>query len=213
MAAILFYVDEDLNGLHDISTAGSGLGFYGSGGFGNSVAVSEYQDNTFVTDSNGATQGAQTNNVKYISATGAELPGAIQAQLQYIPNSKATLNIRFTNDSAVEVQNAELRIYDRVDITAGATGVLTQAYECLNLGGSVPSAVVGSGLTSWTAPSGNITTLPLAQSPGISGLYAGDGSASTHEDTQHDWYVCLSASPNSVGSKTQYGMVVLLEYL
>jgi len=55
--------------------------------------------------------------------------------------------------------------------------------------------------------------VPLAQSPGPSGHYAGNGTANTGQYTQHDWYLAISASPDSIGSKTQYGLYVELEYL
>ena len=55
--------------------------------------------------------------------------------------------------------------------------------------------------------------IPLAQSPGPSGQYAGNGSANTGQYYQHDWYVGITASPDSIGSKTQYGLYVELEYL
>jgi hypothetical protein len=48
---------------------------------------------------------------------------------------------------------------------------------------------------------------------GPSGQYAGNGSNSAWTDTQHDWYLVLSASPDSIGSKTLYGLWVSLEYL
>jgi hypothetical protein len=211
MAAITFYVDDDLSGIFDIATAGSGLGFFGAGGFGNSVAVGAYQDNTYVTDGNGSVEGPQANNVKWTASNSGEIAGSVQLNVQYIPNAKATMNVRFTNDTAVQVQNAELRIYDRSDITAGASGVTTYGYECIHVSSS--TVVAGSGLTTWTNLVGDDTPLSLAQSPGISGLYAGNGSTSTRDDTRHDWYVCLSAHPDSIGSKTSYGMVCLLEYL
>jgi len=211
MALVTFFVDDDLSGEFDINTAGSGLGFYGYGGFGNSVAVGEYQDNTYVTDGNGSLQGPQCNNVKWIHASSGQLSGGVDLGLQYIPNAKATMNVRFTNDTAVQVQSAELRIYDRTSINSPASGVTTKAYECIHV--SPSTAVAGSGLTTWTTPGGSGTTLSLAQSPGISGLYAGNGSASVREDTRHDWYVCLSASPDSIGSKTNYGMYFSCEYL
>jgi len=70
----------------------------------------------------------------------------------------------------------------------------------------------------------------FTSSPGISGLNtsAGDSLPSTgpgsqynwlsnegaaHEALRHDWYVALSASPDSIGSKTQYGLYFTLEYL
>ena len=33
------------------------------------------------------------------------------------------------------------------------------------------------------------------------------------EDAQHDWYVALSAEPESIGSKQDYALYFTLEYL
>lgn len=210
MAAITFYGDSA--GPFDIDLQGSGLGFYGAGGFGASVAVNAWNENTYITDGNGAINGPQSNNVKWTHALSGELSGSNNLALQYIPNAKATVNVRFTHGSAVQVQNAELRIYDRVaPPNAGASGVTTKSYECLHV--SPSDAILGSGVTTWTTPAGSGVTMGLAQSPGESGLYAGNGSVSTRPDTRHDWYVCLSASPDSIGSKTDFGMYVSLEYL
>lgn len=210
-AAITFYIDNGSAGDFDIATGGSGLGFYGDGGFGYSVSVGSYQDNTFVTDANGIEQGPQAHNVKYLNASSGEIPTGIELPVIQIPNAKSTLNVRFTNDTAVQVQNAELRIYDRTSINNAASGVTTRAYECLHV--DTDTEVEGSGLTTWTTPSGSGTILDLADSPGESGLAAGNGSTSTTTDDRHDWYVCLSARPDSIGSKTQYGLYVSLEYL
>jgi hypothetical protein len=212
MATITFYADSGLGGDFDVDMAGSGLGFYGSGGFGASVAVGAYQENTYVTDANGAAQGPQVNNVKWTHANSGELSGSTNLNLKDIPNAQASLNIRFTHTSSVQVQNAELRIYDRVSITAGASGVTTKAYETLHPS-PLQTGLLGSGGTSWSTPAGSGSTVSLAQCPGTSGLYAENGSTSTYSDTQHDWYVCLSARPDSIGSKTQYGLYMSLEYL
>ena len=40
-------------------------------------------------------------------------------------------------------------------------------------------------------------------------VYEGAG----HQSLQHDWYVALSASPESIGSKTDFGLYFTLEYL
>ena len=69
------------------------------------------------------------------------------------------------------------------------------------------------GLVCYPTFGGSGIVVPLAQSPGPSGHYAGDGSANTGQYTQHDWYLAISASPDSIGSKTQYGLYVELEYL
>lgn len=209
MASIDFYVYTGSD--FDLSLAGSGLGFYGSGGFGSSIAVGEWQDNTYVTDGNGLTQGPQDNNVKWRHANSGEVAGATVLNLQYIPNYQATLNPRFVHTTDVLVQNVEARIYDRYNINVGATGVTTKAAELIHV--SVSQVVQGSGDPAWITPAGSAVPVPLAQSPGLSGLYAGNGTDSLVADDRHDWYLSLSASPDSVGSKTQYGLYVSLEYL
>jgi len=207
MAAITFYGDQA--GPFDIDMQGSGLGFYGAGSFGASVAVGSYQDNTYITDGDGVLQGPKSNNVKWTHLLSGEIPVSDNLLLQKIPNADATLNIRFTHGSAVQVQNAELRIYDRTTITVGATGVTTRVAEIIHT--SPSSAITGSGDTQWIAASGDSTPVPLVQSPGISGI-AGHGSSTTPA-ARHDWYVAISARPDSIGSKTKFGMYVALEYL
>lgn len=53
-------------------------------------------------------------------------------------------------------------------------------------------------------------TLPTGDSTGMNWL-TNEGVA--HQSLTHDWYVSLSASPDSIGSKTQYGLYFTLEYL
>jgi hypothetical protein len=200
--------------------AGSGLGFYGSGSFGAAVRVGEFQDNTYITDSTGAIQGPLVNNVKYVHPySGLVSPGNALA-LNDIPNYLAPLNVRFTNDTPVKVQNAQLRIFDRSNINAPASGVTTYAAELVHpWNTSQPTGPLGSGSTTWSHLGGSGGLIggvtydpPLAMkaSPGVSGL-SPSGSATV--SAQHDWYVALSASPDSVGSKLQYGLYFSCEYL
>ena len=55
-------------------TSGSGIGFFG-GGFGISVPVSQYQDSSYVTNSNGTSSGVKINNTKYVSGSGMSPTG------------------------------------------------------------------------------------------------------------------------------------------
>jgi hypothetical protein len=209
MASIDFFVEAD--GDFDIDMAGSGLGFYGSSGFGTSVAVNEWQDTTYVTDGNGLVEGPQGNNVKWTHAASGEIGGSVNRLLQWIPNYQSSLNVRFTHGSAVKCQNVEARIYDRNNINVAASGVTTRVAEIIHP--SVVQEAGGSGDTGWTEAAGSGITLTLADSPGESGQYAGDGATSTRTDIRHDWYMAISASPDSIGSKTMYGLYVSLEYL
>jgi len=209
MAALDFYIKTA--GDWNIDLNGSGLGFFGATGFGASVPVGQWQGTTYVTDGNGVTQGPQADNVKWIHANSGEVAGSVDLPLTWIPNYQSTLNIRFTHGSAVQTQNVILRIYDRNNINVGASGVVTKVAEIIHVNNSQIAG--GSGDVSWRTPAGSGTTVSLAQSPGESGLFAGNGGTSVHPSTRHDWYTAISGSPNSIGSKTAYGLYCSLEYL
>ena len=208
-AAINFFVPAlAFTPINNLS--GSGLGFYGSAGFGASVAVGSFQDNTYVTNSNGTAQGPQTNNFKYINASSGYLNGATSGlHLRQIPNYQSTVQVRFTYDTGVKVQNAKARIYDRTNINNAATGVLCYVADIWH--SDTVQNMNGSGASTWSALAGSSVVLTFANaSPGVSGL--APSGTNTVSDT-HDWWMVLSASPNSVGSKTQFGLYVELEYL
>ncbi len=132
------------------------------------------------------------------------------------------------------MQNCKLRIFDRNDITRQASGVTTMVYEVRHPNGSESASGLlhrGVATHNWKEfdPTENMTDLDLTASPGVSGLNtsAGDPNPATqyaftswltnegaaHESTVHDWYVALSASPDTIGSKTQYGLYFTCEYI
>jgi len=252
MAAITFHINNfgaastgDPTLIHH--GEGSGLGFYG-GGFGISVPVGQFQDTTFVTNTNGTTEGVRGNNTKYMSMSGVSFNGADPATgTSGIPNYYAPLRIRFNHSEAVSVQNCKLRIFDRNDISNHASGVTTQVYEVRH---PYPVADVGAGMWGLTlrgtddVGQGHAwqefdpTLAPVApqdmvltSSPGVSGLntestdpastFGPDGETynwltndgTPHKSLEHDWYIALSASPQGIGSKTDYGLYMTLEYL
>lgn len=213
MAAIDFYVNTaGFN--YDIDVSGSGLGFFGDLGYGQSVQVGKYQGSTFVTNGEGSTKGPQANNVKFANA-GSGIVGAASSGvgLKAIPNYQSTVNMRFTHTSAVKVQNCELRIFDRTSINRAASGVTTKVAEIIHP--DVLLTTTGSGDEQWVTPRGSGVVVNFANSPGSSGLFAGNGTSviSTRTDTRHDWYAAISASPDSIGDKTNYGMHFALEYI
>lgn len=194
------------------SLSGSGLGFYGDAGFAASVSTGSWQGRTFITNGAGTSQGPECDNIKYLNI-GSGIIGQTGSgvALDHIPNYQSTLNLRFTNDVPVQTQNAKLYIYDRVSINNPASGVTTKVAEIIHP--SISQLVTGSGDTTWLTPAGTGVIVSMAPSPGPSGLYAGNGSNSTWKDTQHDWYVAISASPDTIGSKTQFGLLFSVEYL
>jgi len=244
MAAITFHINNfNAASAFDDPTLishgdGSGLGFYG-GGFGISVPVAQYQDTTFVTNSNGTASGIRGNNTKYTSASGLSYNSATSIGNSGVPNYYAPLRVSFTHDEEVAVQNCKLRIFDRNDISKQASGVTTQVYEVRHphpTEGEVPGSygaldhrgVANHGWHQYVFGQA-MADMTLTPSPGLSGLNtvtgetqpSGDGAyynwltddGPSHSGLQHDWYLALSASPDSIGSKTDYGLYMTLEYL
>lgn len=213
MAEINFYINT--TGFdYDLDLSGSGLAFFGDAGYGASVQVGQYQGSTFVSDGNGSIRGPQGQNIKY-SNPGSGILGAATSGigLPAIPNYQSSLNIRFNHSSSVKVQNCELRIYDRSNINNPASGVTTKVAEIIHPAST--QTATGSGDDTWRTPAGSGTVVNFASSPGASGLWAGNGVnvVSTRTDTQHDWYAAISSSPDSIGSKTNYGLYFALEYI
>ena len=213
MASIDFFINTaGFN--YNIDVSGSGLGFFGSLGYGQSVAVGQYQGTTFVTNGAGTIKGPQAGNVKFLNP-GSGVVGTATSGigLKAIPNHQSTVNVRFTHTSSVKVQNCELRIFDRTNVNNAASGVTSKVAEIIHP--SVTQGATGSGDDTWITPAGSGTVVNFANSPGSSGIYAGDGStaSSTRTDTRHDWFAAISASPDSIGDKTKFGMNFALEYI
>lgn len=200
-----------------VDLSASGLGFFGSGGFGTSVQVGQYQDTTFITDGSGVSQQEQADNNKYQgNVSGVSNNGGSVIHISGLPLESGTLNVRFTNGSvAVQTQNGELRVYDRVAINNNASGVTSQVAQLVQ-GGSGVEPTTGAaqawdaGEDGWLALNGSGTTMTLLNSPGSGGQ---GPSGASQTDARHDWYTAISASPDSIGSKTAYGLYVELEYL
>jgi hypothetical protein len=238
-AAIQFYaniVGGENTAIID-HTVGSGLGFYGTN-FGISVAVGTKQTSTFVTDANGVNEGAQLNNTMamntevdppldpgLVSINGALPP----ANLDRLPNFLCPLNIRFTNDTPVRVQNCKMRIFDRNNINNPASGVTTYVYEARHPATQQTVSNLshrGRSSNSWVVfdPVSPMQDMIFTSSPGASGKNTNSSDFNTnlgyitqegplHSSSRHDWFVALSSEPESIGSKTQYGLYFTVEYL
>jgi len=205
-ATISFHATNDGGTIFNL--AGSGLGFFGST-FGNSVEVGSYQDSTYITDGTGSTQGCAVHNAKYTNTSGCIQSVANEIHLDRVPNRFATLNVRFTNDDAVKTQNVKLRIFDRSNINNAASGVTTKVAELVHPDPNQAN-VSNSSDAYWSTPAGSADIMTLTASPGESGQRPNGAST---ENTRHDWYVLLSASPDSIGAKTMFGLYIELEYL
>lgn len=216
MAQLSFYAGAgEINQIFDL--AGSGLGFYGAGGFGASVQVGQFQDNTYITDPTGAINGPKADNVKWVAPNSGMIPTNDVRLLTEIPNQRASLKLAFSHTSPVKTQNIFIRIFDRNNIDAPATGVTTMVAELVHPWAT--QTPTGSGDATWSNLGGSGGTiggrtydppLQLINSPG-SGGWSPSGVNTT--DTLHEWYLAISASPDTIGSKTAYGLYASLEYL
>lgn len=242
-AAIKFYANIKDGANTEINhTAGSGIGFYGAG-FGVSVPINSQQSSTYVTNADGTSQGSQLNNTSLstvgtsVTAGTVSINSSTAINNNNLPNYLCPLNIRFTNDEAVRVQNCKLRIFDRNSIDNPASGVTTYVYESrhpatlqtitnLSHRGRLSNSWVEFTPTiSGAIDDGvQVSDMYFTSSPGVSGLNTNttdtdanlnyvtrDGA--DHSSTQHDWYVALSSEPETIGSKTQYGLYFAVEYL
>ena len=200
----MFEAGEGFN-INNLS--GSGLGFFGSA-WGASVNVGEFQQTTWITDSNGTIQGEQVDNVAWSHPNSGSINGAAPINLLNVPNYLSTLNIRFNHTSAIKTQNAKLRIYDRSNINNDPSGVTCYVAEVIHV--NTTQDATGSGDSSWINVHGSAVVMDLVASPGLSG-YSPNGPGT--QDANHDFYVLISPSPDSIGSKTQFGLYAELEYL
>lgn len=192
----------------------SGLGFFGAGGFGQSVPVGSWQGSTFITDGYGVNQGPQVNNIQWVHPNSGAVQGGTIVNLVDIPNYQSTLNIHFNNSTAVRTQNAQLYIYDRVSTNNSPSGVTCAVAQLVHP--DVTQIPGGSGDISWEFPAGSsyvpasILNNGNTFSPGQSGQ---SPNGPNTEDMNHDWYFAVSASPTTIGSKTYFGALFSVEYL
>lgn len=187
-------------GSPEILPAASGglntLGFFGSA-FGFSIRVGEYNNTSTRTTSNGTTDGGALPNLRFANASGAFVAGELTAtELREVDNTEATLNILLTTDSAIKTQNSSFRAFDRIDINSNPSGVTIRAAEIRK----DQTLVRGSGDTNWTAIAGSGDVLSLADQD-------------TDDFTTHNWYIGITATPTSIGEKTNIGFYVETEFL
>lgn len=142
---------------------GSGLGFYGPA-FGSSVQIGSFQDKTFITNADGTLNGGNAYNVKFTAAaSGIPDTDTTGIPLSRLNGYHRTLDINFDHNVPVQVQNAQLRIYDRNNINNPASGVNTKIAEIVNFNG-LPYA-------SWVNTPGSANTA----SDGVGGAPLGSG--------------------------------------
>jgi hypothetical protein len=165
------------------------LGFFGTGGPGNSIAVGSYQDATHRVDSEGADNGTGVN-FKFSDANNVIIDGADAATLPVAVGS-GSLVVRLTPGSSVQTQNG---LFYAVTLNASSGVVLGEAPNNLT-----------------------VQAAEVDQDSAFSDL-SSDGSNSmgvtNHADaaTLHDWHVGVSAKPLTTGVKNAWGFHFSVEY-
>jgi hypothetical protein len=190
------------------------MGFYGNDGIGSPIVVGGFNGRTFVTDPSGTIHGFEANNNKRISSSGL-IYGQIGSgiNLLQLPNTLATLNLRFSHTSSVSTQSAAFYVYDgtlsdgvpnKNNDPSGLTAWCAEVRKTDNK----QDVSNGLGDSTWQDIHGS-TSLSLISSPGTSGLRP-DGSFTV--DTRHDWYIAMSVSPDEFGDKV-FGILMEVEFL
>jgi len=201
-------VIEALDPPGDTSGANS-VGFFGAGGPQGvpfAIIVNKYQDSTYITGVSGLNMGVapfgvkasgELLNTKFQDTTLATVAGVGGVTLANIPQLSGTVLIRFVPSgvTAVRTQNVLCRTVvlnasSGIDDVAGVpVGLKVQGFE--------PGAD-----SSWT------------QTAGI-GALANSVSFVDHNvtDLVHDFFISLSASPEAVGERNDFGFLVVVEFL
>lgn len=168
MAEIRFQLLGNNNGRPSVDTlSGSGLAFFGNTA-GSSVQIGAYQSTTYVSNSDGSAYTDASSNVKFQTTSqypsgrcvlDAAAGSPYETGLTGVRSMYGSLGIEFGHTSAVNVQNCQLRIYDRNNINYPASGVNTKVAELVNFNGStwnnqgadngLNSAAQGSGDLWW----------------------------------------------------------------
>ncbi|MBF83863.1 MAG: hypothetical protein CL489_05235 [Acidobacteria bacterium] len=165
MAELIFQLLHNANGTAAVQTIGaSGLAFYGTNA-ASSVQIGEYQDNTYVANADGSVYKDQTNNIKYVADTfpsgktvlgGQIVNPSVSCGLSGVKSFQGTVGIEFGHTTAVKIQNAQLRIYDRANVNYPASGVNTKVAEIINHDGYTYASQGTLGNTSNVVGSGDI---------------------------------------------------------
>lgn len=197
MATTLKFFDP-ADPLIEIFPAASGglntIGFYGPG-FGLSVRVGEFNETTYRTTEDGQTNGTQLPNLRWANTSGAYVgPSITPIALINVLNSEATVRVELITDVAVQTQNTVFRAFDKVSIDNPPSGVDVYAAEVINPSG------VGTGDAFWVVQLGGSGTVL-------------DLDDQTTPDTTHNWWVGLTATPTSIGEKTNFAFYFETEFL
>lgn len=158
---------------------------FAGGTFGSAITVGAYNDSTHVESSVGADDSSANtpHNNKYLTSNTVSLNGAGSSSLSAAATSACALKINFADAASVTTTSHIFYAYDGSTTTAVPTGVTFYAAE--------------QGDANWTNAEGSAAAVTIT-----------DDTAST----SHDYYILMSASPESVGLKTAFKLRDELTY-
>lgn len=183
------------------------LGFFGAGGpqgIPFAIIVAKYQDKTFITNRDGENLGTvgllgsgELDNHKFLDTNLVNVNGQGSVELNDVPQSSGTILIRFvpSGSTPVRTQNMVVRSVplsasSGVDTVGGiVTALKIQGYE--------PAAD-----NTWTQTAGDGAL--------DNRLFILDHDVAS---LQHDFFASLSASPEAVGERNDFGFFVVIEFL
>lgn len=185
------------------------VGFFGAGGPQGvpfAIIVNKYQDSTYITNTSGFNMGVlpfgvpasgKLFNTKFEAAGLANVSGVAGVSLSDIPQESGTLLVRFIPSGAAEVRTQNtlcrtvaLNASSGVDdITSVVVGLTVQGFE--------PGAD-----STWTQTGGDGAL--------DNRLFILDHNV---PDIVHDYFVSLSASPEAVGERNNFGFFFIIEFL
>lgn len=187
------------------------VGFFGAGGPQGvpfAVIVDCYQESTYITNTSGFNMGVapfglpesgRLINHQFATSTTVRVSGQPEQPLSEVPQESGTVLIRFIPSGSptpsVRTQNGLLRTVvlnassGIDDVTSIAVGLKVQCYE--------PTQD-----SSWTQTAGDGAL--------DNRLFIADRNTS---DQVHDYFVAMSASPEAVGERNNFGFFFILEFL
>jgi hypothetical protein len=184
------------------------IGFFNTGGPQGvpfAILLNTYQKRTFVTNANGENLGlapygvvasGRLINHRFVNSASVTVQEQDTVALTDVPEVSGMLLIRFEPDTGtVAAQNTLVRVVNLnsssgvVDITGLVTGINFQGYEV-------------SKDAAWTAIGGSLAS--------DNRLFLLDRDV---EDSVHDFHIGISASPETIGLRTDWGITFQVEFL
>ena len=159
---------------------------FSNGTFGQPIQVGSYNDKTHVRTSGGTDKSASNSphNTKYLTSTTMSLNGGASANLSTLTTANSPLKITIAESVNITVTNVKMYAYDGTTDANAPTGMNVYLAE--------------QGDTTWKLAHGSGNALTL--------------NDQTTPATSHDFYVAISASPTSIGTKDSNKVKITFTY-